>query len=438
MSYRGGRARGRGSGGYNSNYRGSSRGTRPYNSRYSRGGGRYSRGKPRYDIKSTEQKEEDFKRKQEYDQENTKMRFKERFIHNWRSMMTNLEKVSEDGEINVLIVAQRPSVAQKICLLFDSIWTNKAADKSKAKSRRIELEGIYKSCPIYAFEVNFKGFIGNIKVTSVEENMYNVSFKDTVDLWNIDPKALFTEETVREPVSKLQCKHIQLSARKADVLVLWTDMSIEGENVWFEIIDNVKPKLPEQHDDYVFRAKFRSLASEDIADAYEKLIHKPNEYYSLSFDALKTIDLKIENAFTIFQTKRLLETFPTLEKITKKLVYDTCLMSALSLCVDRFALVKKNIQPAKFYSIFVLIKEAKGSFKTLDLEWRRGKLYDKNSVIAVFEEIKKEKYATVTEVTLDKGYIIEKPLALNTVNLLRQSSELLGINATETMKILHR
>lgn len=148
--------------------------------------------------------------------------------------------------------------------------------------------------------------------------------------------------------------------------------------------------------------------------------------------------MKIENAFTIFQTKRLLETFPTLEKITKKLVYDTCLMSALSLCVDRFALVKKNIQPAKFYSIFVLIKEAKGSFKTLDLEWRRGKLYDKNSVIAVFEEIKKEKYAIVTEVTLDKGYIIEKPLALNTVNLLRQSSELLGINATETMKILHR
>ena len=72
----------------------------------------------------------------------------------------------------------------------------------------------------------------------------------------------------------------------------------------------------------------------------------------------------------------------------------------------------------------------------MNLEWRRGKLFEKNAVIAIFEEIKQEKYATVIEVS-EKERIIEKPLALNTVTLLRKSSELLGINATETMKILN-
>ena len=143
-----------------------------------------------------------------------------------------------------------------------------------------------------------------------------------MDPWEVDTKTLFTEQTVKDPISKLMCKHIQLAARKADLLVLWTDMSIEGENVCFEIIDNVKTKLPEPPEDHILRAKLKSLSSEDIQYTFDNLIYKPNEYDSLSLDAMRTIELKIENAFTILQTKKLLEIYPTLESITNKIVYD--------------------------------------------------------------------------------------------------------------------
>ena len=144
MSYR--RSRGRGRGYNNSkhyysdhNYR-NSRG-RNYNNRYGRGG-RYSRGSRAYDKygyenrynehKSYEEREIDVKRKQEHDSFMKRRRFRERFLHNWRDITANLDKVAEDGEVNILMIAQRPSIAQKITNVL-------------SKGDKIDLEGIYKS-----------------------------------------------------------------------------------------------------------------------------------------------------------------------------------------------------------------------------------------------------------------------------------------------------
>lgn len=250
----------------------------------------------------------------------------------------------------MLIIAQRPLLAKKIA-------------NTLCKSKIIDLEGIYKTCPIFAFESKFKDFIANVKVTSADESLYTINFSEELDLLSINPIDLFKEKTLKQPISKLLCKHLQQAARKADVVVLWTDMSIEGENICLDIIDNVKKYLPEnKHEDYVFRAKYRSLAVEEITSSFENLIHKPNEYESMSIDALKTIDLKIEQAFTMFLTKKLIELYPSLEKLSTKLTYDTCLMAALGLVVDRYLRVSSQPQVQKFYSISVFIKESRTGF----------------------------------------------------------------------------
>jgi DNA topoisomerase IA len=63
-------------------------------------------------------------------------------------------------------------------------------------------------------------------------------------------------------------------SRKSDVLVLWTDMSSEGENISLQIVDSVKSNLPAPVEDYIFRAKYTSLAPKDVQEAFDNLVHK--------------------------------------------------------------------------------------------------------------------------------------------------------------------
>lgn len=302
-----------------------------------------------------------------------------------------------------------------------------------SKEKITEFDGVFKACPVYCFESKIKDLIANVKITSVDNNMYNICFPQNLDQQDVDPKSLFTKETVKDPVSKLLCKHIQLVSRKADALILWTDMSSEGENICFEVIDNVKNKLPQPIDDYIFRAKYTSLSSKDILEAFENLVHKPNEYESLSVDALRTIDLKIESAFTGFLTTKLFERYPVIEKMCKSVVYDSCQTTALAMCVERAERVEKFV-PEQYFTINILIKQSKTGFKTHELKWKRERVYDKNAAFTIFEEIKQEKRATVTDVDEHDEPLV-KPLPLNTNKLLKVASTNFGMSPSETLKV---
>lgn len=369
---------------------------------------------------SEKEQEEEFRRRQEKDKIVKRRRFKERFLHNWRSIEDNLQKVALDGEVNVLIVAQRPVMAKTLANVL-------------TKEKITEFEGVYKSCPVYCFESKFKDFTANVKISSVDNSMYNIKFPEKADQTKIDPKEYFTEGTVKDPVSKLLCKHIQLVSRKTDVLILWTDVTPEGENICFEIIDNVKTKLPTPIEDYIFRAKYTSLSSKDIQESFENMINKPNEYESLSLDALNTIDLKIQSAFTAYQTPRLFEKYPVLEKMSRSVVYNPLQTTALSLCVERSERIAKFV-PEAYYSINMLIKQSKTGFKTYELKWKREKMYDKNSIMTIFKEIQKEKKAVVVDVR-EYTEKVAKPLALNTNKLLRVAATNFGMSSSETMKV---
>lgn len=217
--------------------------------------------------------------------------------------------------------------------------------------------------------------------------MYTIRFPEECDLATADPASLFTEETLKVPVSAQLCRHIQQVSRKADMLVLWTDMTADGDNVCFEVIDNVRQHLPSPADDYIFRAKYASLASKDISDALDNLVHRPNEHESLALDALRTIDLKIKSAFSAFLSRLLVEKFPTLEAVARSVEYDSCGTTALALCVERAEKLKK-FAPEQYFSINILIKQTRTGFKTLELKWQRNKMYSRLHAMTVFEELK--------------------------------------------------
>ena len=378
-------------------------------------------GRGNYKEKTEEELLIEKQQREEEERIGRRRRFKEQLLHSWRGITENLKKVSIAGEINVLIVTQRPIVARTLAGIL-----------SKEKIR--EFDPIYKGSPVLCFESKFKDFIANIKITSADGPLYNINFSESWDLSKVDPKNLFTEETVKVPLSKTLCKHIQLVSRKTDVLVLWTDMSSEGENICFQIIDNVKSNLPSPNEDYIFRAKYSSLASKDVQETFDNLVHKWNEYESLYQDVLSTIDLKIENAFTIYQTKYLFEKYPVLESMTKAIVYDSCQSTALALWVERADKLAK-FNPEQYFTINILIKQTRTGFKTFELKWKKNKMEDEKQVMALFKEIKQEKIATVIEVN-QKTDILARPVGLNTTQVLKHASHSFGFSPFDTMKIL--
>jgi reverse gyrase len=233
------------------------------------------------------------------------------FVHDEKTVKKSLETVAKEGKLSVMMVTEKPSIAKTIASILSF-------------GRAKESQGFVRSLPVWEYDGEFKGFKANFKVTSVAGHMYARDFPEKVDTWKVDPKDLFKEETVQKPTSKGTCKHIQTIGKDINVLLLWLDCDREGENICFEVIDNLKSSLPFPRENYIFRAKFSSLADKDIIHAYENIMNKPNENEASSVDARQIIDLKIGVAFSVFQTLKLTEKYPMIQNITKTVSYGPC------------------------------------------------------------------------------------------------------------------
>jgi len=116
-------------------------------------------------------------------------------------------------------------------------------------------------------------------------------------------------------------------------LILWLDNDREGENICFEVVDNVKEHLRKMDTDNIFRVKFSSLVKEDLVYAFNNINSGPNLNESRSVDARQIIDLKIGVAFSRFQTRYLLRKYPDLN--TKLVTFGPCQTPTLGFCVQR-------------------------------------------------------------------------------------------------------
>lgn len=140
------------------------------------------------------------------------------FVHQKSKVEETLYNVGRNKTLSILMVTEKPSIAKTISDIL-------------SKGTATESRGEIKSCAVWQYDGDFKGYKATFKVTSVAGHMYSRDFSEKVDTWKVDPKLLFDEETIQQPTSKGLCKHIQMTGKNIDFLLLWLDCDKEGENI---------------------------------------------------------------------------------------------------------------------------------------------------------------------------------------------------------------
>lgn len=134
--------------------------------------------------------------------------------------------------IKVLNVAEKPDAAKRISSLLAHNGTNRREGKS-----------VYNK--IYEFQINIPNF-GNcdMMMTSVSGHMKESDFTGDFRKWRgCRPNDLFERAPVIKQVAKGKIRLAQTlrdEGKKCQLLIIWTDCDREGENIGYEIIEEVR------------------------------------------------------------------------------------------------------------------------------------------------------------------------------------------------------
>eukprot|EP01135_Chromosphaera_perkinsii_P011275 Nk52_evm56s2367 gene=Nk52_evmTU56s2367 len=361
-----------------------------------------------------------------------------------------------------IMIAEKPSLAQSLAKILS--YNNYDTQK-----------GVCPSCPIHSFTGplscrNEKSVL--FKMTSVTGHVYGLDFLPEFNSWDrTEPGMLFSAGTRKEESNPKMhmSKALQQAAKGCDYVILWLDCDKEGENICFEVLENVIPKMNVDRgrldrdlmyrNNVIMRAKFSSITDKDIRAAMNCLI-APNENESLSVDARQELDLRIGCAFTRFQTRYFQGKYGNLD--SNLISYGPCQTPTLGLVVERHDRIQ-SFEPEPFWAIEVSVKRSDSatgpgasSGRGYKLEWGRGRVFDRT--VAVFYEalLKGEYHSAMDCSSADKkkcennyNYIrvnkvskkegrSQRPTALNTVELMKVASQKLGISPHYTMQVAER
>lgn len=317
------------------------------------------------------------------------------------------------------MVAEKPSLALSIAQFLSN---------GQMYSRRAALE-------VHEFSGNFKGQAANFKMTSVIGHVYNLDFPPAYNSWDrVDPLELFGAETLKGEANPKAhvCRHLQTEGKGADFLVLWLDCDREGENICFEVMDNVLPHMkrgaPGQQT--VFRARFSAVSAPEVKAAMANL-GAPNKAEALAVDARQELDLKVGVAFTRFQTRFFQGRYGNLDATVVS--YGPCQTPTLGFTVERHQAIVA-FQPEPFWVVRPQLAKAGDR---LNLEWERGRVFDQD-VGQVFAAAVKDAGSLRVQSVTAKEDRKPRPPGLNTVELLKTASSALNIGPAQAMAVAER
>eukprot|EP01015_Nassula_variabilis_P000095 TRINITY_DN1003_c0_g1_i3.p1 TRINITY_DN1003_c0_g1~~TRINITY_DN1003_c0_g1_i3.p1 ORF type:complete len:755 (+),score=121.57 TRINITY_DN1003_c0_g1_i3:68-2332(+) len=274
-----------------------------------------------------------------------------------------------------------------------------------------------------------------IRITSVTGHIYITDFSDEFQDWHkVDPVLLFDATTVKKeanPENNL-VQHLRQEANDASYLVLWLDNDKEGENICFEVLENVRDIMKQEPFQQVYRAKFSSITKQDLLHTFNTLSEGPNQFEAISVDARQIIDLKIGVAFSRFQTVYLKKRY---ENLTQRLVtYGPCQTPTLGFCVERHLEIAA-FQQQQFWRIVPQFQLPDGRLQSID--WDQDRTYRQDEANSVKQDIARVNVFQVVEVTSKEGSR-GRPEGLDTVHLLKSASSQLKIGPNQAMQIAEK
>ncbi|XP_029173837.1 DNA topoisomerase 3-alpha-like [Nylanderia fulva] len=321
--------------------------------------------------------------------------------------------------MKVLNVAEKHDAAKNI-----------AAYLSRGTSKKREGFSVYNK--IFEFNIQLWGQNCQMVMTSVSGHLLGYEFTGAYRKWQgCHPLSLFDA-----PVSK-QCSEenyikikrtLEREIQSCNALIIWTDCDREGENIGFEIIQvcqAIKSNIR------IYRAKFSEITRQSIERALTTL-GEPDKATSDAVDVRSELDLRIGAAFTRFQTLRLQRVFPnTLRDML--ISYGSCQFPTLGFVVERFLAIDQ-FKSEPYWKLKVT-DDRDGIL--VEFRWARVRLFEKMPCQIFLDMCLERPDATVEKVTC-KPKSKWRPLPLDTIELEKQGSRKLRLNAKETMRIAER
>ncbi|KAH7939584.1 hypothetical protein HPB52_014451 [Rhipicephalus sanguineus] len=242
-------------------------------------------------------------------------------------------------------------------------------------------KGISSACTVYEYVGKFYNEPARFKMTSVCGHVMTTDFLSKYNSWDrVDPAELFNAPTEKKEANpKLQLpRFLEKEAQGCDYLVLWLDCDKEGENICFEVINIVKPFLRKPAS-YNQQGKYGNLDSACVS-------------------------------------------------------FGPCQTPTLGFCVDRHDKIQ-SFKPEPYWFLSVQVKLT--NEQTMTLDWERGRIFDREVAMVFLSQTTNIKEATITDVT-QKEKSKPRPVALNTVELMRIASSGLGMGPHHAMQIAER
>eukprot|EP00754_Rhynchopus_humris_P018160 Rhum_TRINITY_DN14594_c17_g1::Rhum_TRINITY_DN14594_c17_g1_i1::g.101513::m.101513/K03165/TOP3; DNA topoisomerase III len=328
-----------------------------------------------------------------------------------------------DGTPSVLMVAEKPSVAQSIA---------EALSGGRKRTRK----GIGRGLMVHEFFATFPptGRRCAFKVTSVVGHIFGLTFDESQ---RVDELNLFGAKTIKkvEDTSE-KCRvvdHIKNEAEGCENLVLWLDCDREGENIGYEVISITRDAFPD--DSAIFRAHFSSITAAALGDSFRNLI-RPNVNLSMAVDARQELDLKIGVAFTRYLTKtfrsKAQQRFQDAD--IKTISYGPCQSPCLYFCVRRHLEIMQ-FRPEQYFEITLQLATRSG--ERFDASWERGRVPDRAAAESTLRAAQAAGGAACAGVDSRPG-TLRSPVALNTVALLKSASSGLGLSPHKAMKVAEK
>ncbi|KAH8909523.1 prokaryotic type I DNA topoisomerase [Coniochaeta sp. PMI_546] len=282
----------------------------------------------------------------------------------------------------------------------------------------------------YKFDFDFGQPWGrcNVTMTCVSGHLTELTFPSEYKTdWKYPPPDRLFNAPVSVSIpegNRTIARNIEQQARHSQALFIWTDCDLEGEHIGGEIRE-VARKANSRIE--VKRARFSNIEKAHILTA----ARRPTALDDRQVEAVNArleLDLRIGFAFTRFLTNNLRPLGGPLSGMV--LSYGSCQFPTLGFVVDRYFRVK-NFVPEPFWGIKVVHERED---KNITFSWARGHLFDRASVIILFERCLVAKIAKVTKVQ-EKPTSKWKPLPLTTLEFQKNATRFLRMSGAEAMSV---